>query len=264
MYMMSKRLVTGTASERGRKVFIHPGNSSMRQVSYGRIRLNSENSHVSFTNDGQETGLICLSGNGNIIAGGQQFSIGPDDAVYVPKGLAISVKTDTALDLVECSAPVDGEYPLQFISADSVRKDDKLHFVAGGDSARREINIRLGTNVQAGRLVAGITRSSPGNWTSWPPHEHAAMLEEIYVYIEMPAPAFGLQLVYTDDISPGAVEVVREGDAVLLPEGYHPNVAIPGSTLNFVWIMAAHREVVDRKWGEVQVDPRFAPSRLPS
>jgi 5-deoxy-D-glucuronate isomerase len=42
--------------------------------------------------------------------------------------------------------------------------------------------------------------------------------------------------------------VVRDGDAVLLPEGYHPNVALPGATLNFVWIMAAHREVIDRKW----------------
>jgi 5-deoxy-glucuronate isomerase len=64
--------------------------------------------------------------------------------------------------------------------------------------------------------------------------------------------------VYTDGISAAEVEVVRDGDAVLLPEGYHPNVAIPGATLNFVWIMAAHREVLDRKWGVVQVDARYA------
>jgi 5-deoxy-glucuronate isomerase len=255
---MSKRLVTGTASELGRKIYIHPGNSSMQQVSYGRIRLNSENSQVSFSNKGQETGLICVSGTGITTVDGHRFTLAPDDAVYVPKGLEISVETNTTLDLVEFSAPVEGTYPLQFVSAESVRKDEKLHFVAGGDGARREISILLGTNVQAGRLVAGITRSSPGNWTSWPPHEHAAMLEEIYVYIEMPKPSFGLQLVYTDDVSPAAVEIVRDGDALLLPEGYHPNVAVPGSTLNFVWIMAAHREVVDRKWGVVNVDPHFA------
>jgi 5-deoxy-glucuronate isomerase len=255
---MSKRLVTGTASKPGRNIFIHPGNSSMRQVSYGRIRLDSAEASVTFTNEGQETALICVSGSGVATVEGQEFPLTPDDALYVPKGHAILVETNSALDLVECSAPVDGDYPLQFISAESVRKDEKLHLVAGNDGARREINILLGTNVQAGRLVAGITRSSPGNWTSWPPHEHAAMLEEIYVYIEMPAPSFGLQLVYTDDISPASVEVVREGDLVLLPEGYHPNVSLPDSTLNFVWIMAAHREVVDRKWGVVQVDPRFA------
>ncbi len=139
-----------------------------------------------------------------------------------------------------------------------MRRDEKLHFVAGTAGSHREINILLGSNVQAGKLVVGVTRSLPGNWTSWPPHEHAAMLEEIYVFVDMPAPSFGLQLVYVDEISKAEVEVVREGDAVLLPAGYHPNVAIPGATLNFVWIMAAHREVIDRKWGVVQVDPRYA------
>ena len=85
------------------------------------------------------------------------------------------------------------------------------------------------------------------------------MLEEIYVFVDMPEPSFGLQLVYADEISPADVEVVREGDAVLLPEGYHPNVAIPGATLNFVWIMAAHREVEDRQWGVVNMDQRYVP-----
>ena len=90
----------------------------------------------------------------------------------------------------------------------------------------------------------------PGNWTSWPPHDHARMLEEVYVFVDMPLPNFGLQLVYTDEITLADVEVVRDGHAVLLPEGYYPNVAIPGSTLNLVWIMAAHREGVDRKNGD--------------
>ncbi|HEY4354995.1 MAG TPA: 5-deoxy-glucuronate isomerase [Acidobacteriaceae bacterium] len=254
---MSKRLITGTAGERGRRIFIRPGNSSMKQLTYGRIRLCNIPSQITFSNEDQETGLICVGGSGFITAGEQRFGIKANEALYVPKGMTIIVETSTTIDLVECSAPVDGDYPLQFVSAESVQADEKLHFFSGSDGSRREINILLGANIQAGRLVAGITRSLPGNWTSWPPHEHAAMLEEIYVYVEMPEPAFGLQLVYTDEISPAEVEVVREGDAVLLPAGYHPNVAIPGSSLNFVWIMAAHREVLDRKWGVVEVDPRF-------
>jgi 5-deoxy-glucuronate isomerase len=255
---MSNRLVQGTASQLGRNIFIHPGNSSMRQVSYGRIRLNSSLNQINFANEGQETGLICLQGDCDVLVGEESIALKHGDALYVPKGYSIMVRTDTQVDLVECSAPVDGNYPLQFVSGDAARKDEKLHFVAGTASAHREINILLGSNIQAGRLVVGITRSLPGNWTSWPPHEHAAMLEEIYVFIDMPEPAFGIQLVYTDGISAAEVEVVRDGDAVLLPEGYHPNVAIPNSALNFVWIMAAHREVLDRKWGVVQVDSRYA------
>ena len=48
-----------------------------------------------------------------------------------------------------------------------------------------------------------------------------------------PSRALGCNLVYTDGISAAEVEVVREGDAVLLPEGYHPNVAIPGANAEF-------------------------------
>jgi len=257
---MTGRLVRGTAAKIGRHTFIHPGNSSMREVSYGRIRLNASERKAVFANDGQETGLVCVGGEGVVTVAGEHYRLTSGDALYVPRGTSITVETETGVDIVECSAPVEGEYPVQFVARESQRLDAKLHFVSGaaGSGAQREIDILLGSNIQAGRLVVGITRSLPGNWTSWPPHEHAAMLEEIYVYFDMPEPDFGLQLVYTDGITAAEVEVVRDGDAVLLPAGYHPNVAIPGATLNFVWIMAAHREVVDRKWGVVQVDPRYA------
>jgi 5-deoxy-glucuronate isomerase len=106
--------------------------------------------------------------------------------------------------------------------------------------------------------MAGVTFSAPGNWTSWPPHEHAAMLEEAYLYVDMPAPAFGIQLVYTDARTPELAVVVREDDCVLMPEGYHPNVAAPGGPINFLWMMAAHREDLDRQFGVVNVQPEFA------
>ena len=41
-------------------------------------------------------------------------------------------------------------------------------------AAKRELNVLIGKNVEAGRIMAGVTFSEPGNWTSWPPHEHAA------------------------------------------------------------------------------------------
>jgi 5-deoxy-glucuronate isomerase len=255
---MSKRLIGGTAGVQGRNIFIHPGNSSMREMSYGRIRLSDAQGSVSFANEGQETGLVCLSGAATVTVGAERFALQAKDALYVSKGLPVTVETVSEIDLVECSAVVAGEYPVQFVPYTSVCADEKLHFVAGKESSKREIDILLGNNVKAGRLVVGVTSSLPGNWTSWPPHEHAAMLEEIYVFFDMPAPAFGLQLVYTDGITAAEVEVVRDGDAILLPEGYHPNVAIPGSALNFIWMMAAHREVVDRQWGVVTVDARFA------
>jgi 5-deoxy-glucuronate isomerase len=85
------------------------------------------------------------------------------------------------------------------------------------------------------------------------------MLEEAYLYIDMPAPSFGLQLVYTDKNDPEIATIVREGDVVLMPQGYHPNVAAPGGSINFLWMMAANREREDRKYGVFNVQPEFAP-----
>jgi 5-deoxy-glucuronate isomerase len=123
---------------------------------------------------------------------------------------------------------------------------------------QRHLNVVIGKNVEAGRLLLGFTISDPGNWTSWPPHEHAEMLEEMYVYFDMPAPAYGIQLVYNNTEYPELVTVVRDGDAVLMPSGYHPNVSVPGHRIAFMWAMAAHREQEYRQFGVVNVQPEFS------
>jgi 5-deoxy-glucuronate isomerase len=120
------------------------------------------------------------------------------------------------------------------------------------------LNVLLGKNIEAGRIMAGLSFSQPGNWTSWPPHEHAKLAEEAYLYIDMPKPAFGIQLVWTDDREPELATIVREGDIVLMPQGYHPNVAAPGGAIKFVWMMAAAREKDDRLFGVVNVHPDFS------
>jgi 5-deoxy-glucuronate isomerase len=43
-----------------------------------------------------------------------------------------------------------------------------------------------------------------------------------------------------------------------MPQGYHPNVAAPGGSINFLWMMAANREGVDRQFGVVNVQPEYA------
>jgi 5-deoxy-glucuronate isomerase len=251
-------VVRNTAARKGRTRSVAPGTTAARHLHYGRIILDAAATLI-FDSGGHETGLIGLRGTATIAAAGATHELGRFDSLYVPRDSTIEVTAGPAgCDLVEISAPVAGRHPLQFVRFADVLRDPGLHFEAGGPAAKRELNVLIGKNVQAGRIMAGVTFSHPGNWTSWPPHEHAAMLEEAYLYVEMPPPAFGVQLVYADAAEPELATIVRQDDIVLMPQGYHPNVAAPGGSINFIWMMAANREDADRQFGVVNVQPEFA------
>jgi 5-deoxy-glucuronate isomerase len=249
-----------TASKKGRNLSVTPGTSVMQRLHYGRILLDSELPRTTFDTGRREVGLICLSGLCEVHARGATYALGQYDAIYLPRAVFVEVSTSDQVDLVDFEAEVDNDYPVQLVRYSDVEKEPTLRFQTGGEAAKRTLSVLIGKNVQAGRILGGFTRSAPGNWTSWPPHEHTAMLEELYVYYDMPAPAFAIQCVYTNGEEPDFLGVVRDGDVVCMPRGYHPNVAIPGHPINFVWLMAAHREVDDRKMGVVNVEPAFATS----
>jgi 5-deoxy-glucuronate isomerase len=257
---VEKMVFRKTNSRKGRHLAVTPQNSTMRHLSYGRIILDTTEPSISFHNGEQETGLICLSGNGVVNTRGQQIELGKFDAVYIPRESAIEVSAERFVDFAEFSSDVVGKYPLRVVRYADVKEDPGLKFVTGGPGSSRDLNMLIAKNVEAGRLVAGFTYSDPGNWTSWPPHEHGKMLEEMYVYFDMPEPAYGIQLVYNDTQYPELVTVVRDGDAVLMPSGYHPNVSVPGHRIAFLWAMAAHEEVKDRQFGVVNIQPGFGQS----
>lgn len=252
--------VPRTHEGHGRRVAVAPGDTAARYLHYGRITLAAGDSPLEFANNDHETGLICLRGNAKVTANGETFQLDQYDAVYVSRDSQIKVEAngDNGCDLAEVSAPVEKRYPTKFVSYKEVRQNPKLHLIAGKPPAERDLNVLIGANVEAGRIMAGVTFSTPGNWTSWPPHEHSKLLEEAYLFIDMPAPSFGVQFVYTDPNKPELVQVVREGDCVLMPQGYHPNVAAPGGQINFLWMMAAVREGEDRLYGVVNVQPEYA------
>ena len=241
----------------GRKISVTPENSATRHLSYGRIILGDGVKAARFSTAGAETGLIVLSGTADVIVDGGNTALGQYDGFYIPRGSAVEVRTDGGVDIAEFSAETQDVHPLQVVRFADVSQDPALSLAPGGPTQHRQVFIVLGKNIQASRLLAGITVSDPGNWTSWPPHEHAVMLEEMYVYFDMPAPAYGIQLVYTNTEYPELATVVRDGDAVLMPAGYHPNVSVPGHRIKFLWALAAHRERDDRQYGVVNVQPEF-------
>jgi 5-deoxy-glucuronate isomerase len=246
-----------TNAQLGRHIAVSPSNSPMRHLAYARIILDPSKPSAAFATGDRETGLVCLAGEAHVRVGAAETLLVRYDALYVPRDSQVEISTTASADLAEFSAEVDHLYPLQVVRYAEICKDPGLKLKAGRPGCSREVFLLLAKNIQAGRLVAGFTTSEPGNWTSWPPHEHARMLEEMYVYFDMPEPAYGIQLVYNDTQYPELVTVVRDGDAVLMPGGFHPNVSVPGHRICFLWAMAAHREVEDRQFGVVNVQPGF-------
>jgi 5-deoxy-glucuronate isomerase len=256
---LEKCVVRGTAAHKGRKRSVVPGQTAARHLQYGRIVLDPGEAELVVATGGEEIGFIGMKGGARLAVGDRAFELGRYDALYVPRDSEVRIQPGPAgCDIAEVAAPVDNRYPLQFVAWKDVQNDPGLHFTAGAPPSERVLNILLGKNVEAGRIMAGVTFSTPGNWTSWPPHEHAALAEEAYVYIDMPAPSWGVQFVYTDPQAPELAVVVREGDCVLMPKGYHPNVSAPGGSINFLWMMAANREREDRLFGVVNVQPEYA------
>ena len=206
-------------TRQGPHPWLAPGDGAVRHLHYGRIILDASGS-LEFSTGERETGLICLRGARHRRRAVAKLRADPLRCdLYVPRDAHGESPPAPKAAIWPRSPRRSPGLSGAIRSVPDVRQDPTLHFTAGGESTTRDLNIVIGKNVEAGRILAGVTFSEPGNWTSWPPHEHGATLEEAYLYIDMPEPAWGIQLVYTNPQEPELVVVVREGDCVVMPGG---------------------------------------------
>lgn len=250
-------LIRDTASKKGRSIPITPQTTDFQYISAGRIILDGEISSVTVRNEGAETTLLVLHGSGRVRVGNQTFDVTRLDGVYVPRGEEFTVETDETLDIFEGSAPTEVQAQARHVRFGDIKDQEGLYLRVGQEPAYRDIYKVLAENVDGGKLLTGVTLSKPGNWTSWPPHEHAATQEELYLFFDMPSPGFATQFIYTELQNPEFVQPVYADDAVVIVKGYHPNVAAPGFPCNFAWLLCSLEDTTWRKVGGVNVQPEF-------
>ncbi|MBE7558730.1 5-deoxy-glucuronate isomerase [bacterium] len=237
-----------TDKEIGFRMVMAPPQCDLEYIHYGRVRLDGSHPREELATGGLEFALLAVSGAARLEVGGASFRLGKLDTLYVPCGRQVAVECEGACDLIlgAASSTLASE-PVLVRWADI--KDDPARYFDVGDSAlgtqRRIYNV-ITTDIKAERLLFGFTFGTAGAWTSWPPHEHAATKEEIYVFFDMPAPAFAVQFVYTNPARMEVCEPVREGSAVAVPRGYHPTAVAPGFKTTFAWMMAARNPKTDR------------------
>jgi 5-deoxy-glucuronate isomerase len=196
-----------------------------------------------------ETAVVVLSGVVDVQADGERLGSaggrssvfeGPGHTVYAPPDTELRLTAHGPAQLAIATATRGGEAPAK---ARIIGPGDQRIGEAGKGNWRRAIRTILGPEHAASRLLLGETINPPGNWSSYPPHKHdreappdEVRLQEVYFYKFDPAGGFGVQILY-DDAGAEAV-IVRDGDVVAIPSGYHPVVAAPGYSLYYLWIMA--------------------------
>ena len=199
---------------------------------------------------GHEACLVILGGRCTIDYGdgewthvGQRRNVfdGKPHSAYIPIDSSFSVTAEGPCSVAISRAPAEGKRQASLIPPEEV----KCRMVGRWNWKRKVCDILGNDSTIPEKLIVGETYNPPGNWSSYPPHKHDAdnppqelRLEEVYYYKLSPPQGFGLQRVYTAEGDLDEVYVVRDGDTVAFPRGYHPVAAAPGYELYYLWILS--------------------------
>ena len=200
-----------------------------------------------FHHPGEETACVLLSGKCSLHWGSHKDEIGGRTSVFdgLPYALYLSpgdrahFTSLTTCEIAECHVPSRSAFPSRLI-----KPSDVVVSLRGGGNASRQIVDIMRPDFPAERLIVVEVYTPGGNWSSYPPHKHDVHnppheidLDEIYYYRMNRPGAFAHQRLYRSDGTRDTVVTARDGDAVLVRDGYHPVVAGPGYDvyyLNFI------------------------------
>jgi 5-deoxy-glucuronate isomerase len=196
-----------------------------------------------------ELGIVMLGGRCSIESSqGSWKQIGsrPDvfsglpHAVYLPVRTRFTVTADSDSDVALCYCRAEEFHPARLVTPAEVEVE-----IRGGANATRQINHILKPDFPAHRLLLVEVYTPGGNWSSYPPHKHDVHnppvevdLEEIYYYRVDRPEGYAIQKVYTSDRRLDSTLTVRNGELVLIPEGYHPVVAAHGYNVYYLNALA--------------------------
>ena len=195
----------------------------------------------------EEAAQVLLSGKCAVDWGSGSHSIGARKSVfdglpyalYLAPGDRARYTAQTICEIANCRVPAEKKFPSRLVTPRDVTTS-----LRGGGNASRQIVDVMPVNFPAQRLVVVEVYTPGGNWSSYPPHKHDVSnppgeedLDEIYYYRTNHPAAFAHQRLYKTDGSRDVVVTAKDGDVVLIRDGYHPVVAGPGYDvyyLNFI------------------------------
>lgn len=225
---------------------------TMEYVGAGLLTLDANESYCA-KSEGNEIVLVILSGKACVQVEDNYFeNLGERKDVFSGRATAIYIPKDSSYKVIEAQG---GQVEIAVLSSPAERKfmpfvvkpDEVIVNHRGMQGYRRDVHDIIVDNGEGkvDRIIVGETFSYPGEWSSYPSHKHdrydppqETKMEEIYLFKVKPKEGFGVQVMYNDDFSLRNAYIVKDGDAVAIPEGYHPVAAAPGFKIYYLWVMA--------------------------
>jgi len=233
-------------------VAVEPEEAGWSYVSLRTVRV-SAGETINYQSGRDEICLVPLLGSAMVSALGQTWEISRPGTVFDGKPTALYLPIDTELSITapaDCEIGITGSRANRAFPARLIEPDDIDVEIRGAGNAARQINHIIKPDFPADTLLVVEVFTPSGNWSSFPPHKHdvsnmpeEADLEEIYYYRIDPPDGFGLQRLYTADGSFDHAWVIKDGDLLLVPEGYHAFAIAHGYTGYYLNILAGDEPV---------------------
>ncbi|TMB84874.1 MAG: 5-deoxy-glucuronate isomerase [Chloroflexi bacterium] len=263
-------------------VAVDPTSAGWRYLTF-RVHDLKPDEKVRVGGAGEESAIVTVSGAVSVeldrggsldLPGRPSVWDGLPWAAYLPPGCLGMVRANGPARIAVASAPGSGR---TVVSAEPVviGPEQVGIEVRGAGNATRQVNHIITPDFPADRLELVEVYTPSGNWSSWPPHKHdtdampgEAVLEEVYSYAFRRPEAWGIQRLYRRDGSRDVLWAVRDGEVVVVTDGYHPFVATHGDDAYYLNALAGDRRTmacsfdpdldwVREGWAAMEPDPRL-------
>lgn len=242
---------------------ITPESAGWRYVGFSLYRLRAGETCAGATG-GREVILVMVEGKARLSGMGRDwgelgermtvFEKTPPHCLYLPNGSEWAAEATTDCTIAVCSAPGRGGHEARRIGPEGITLTQR----GSGSNARHINNIAMEAEDYCDSLLVTEVFTPAGNWSSYPSHRHdeddfprITYLEETYYHRLNPADGFGIQRVYTDDLTLNETMAVHDHDVVCVPRGHHPCGAPHGFEMYYLNVMAGPL----RKWRFVAAPP---------
>lgn len=236
-----------------------PASVGWRCVSTSVVALAPGDRHVGDTGP-NEVAVVPLSGSARFEFAGESHTVTRRDVftdlphvAYLPPRTSFTITAVDAFEFSTGGAPAEGLLPARLITPDELPTA-----LRGGANVSRGVTGTLDLTLPAERLLAFEIVTPSGNWSSWPPHRHdgtngSSYQEETYYFRMEPRDGFAYQRIYSPETGLDLSIAARDGDLILVHEGYHTVASAPGTNTYYLNFMAGDVRPVTQF-----IDPAYA------